>query len=144
MRTCRHVRQSTMVRFCLWGLVYSAFLLQVNRELGEMCTYSHDCQSGCCQLERLTKIRSCQSKALLGEKCTNAQVKADTYVDACPCVSGYGKCCLAQECLPMLPLTDGHFSLHCRLLLLSKRRVHQMRSCVKVSTCCRTFIQEIQ
>lgn len=92
-----------------WGLVYSAFLLQVNRELGEMCTYSHDCQSGCCQLERLTKIRSCQSKALLGEKCTNAQVKADTYVDACPCVSGYGKCCLAQECLPMLPLTDGHF-----------------------------------
>lgn len=70
---------------------------RTHRELGEMCTYSHDCQSGCCLLERKTKIRSCQPKALLGEKCSNAQVKADTYVDACPCVAGYDHCNFPKE-----------------------------------------------
>jgi len=70
---------------------------RTNRELGEMCTYSHDCQSGCCQLERKSKIRSCQPKAVFGEKCTNAQVKADTYVDYCPCMAGYDACVFPKE-----------------------------------------------
>ncbi|KAF7490293.1 hypothetical protein SSS_02918 [Sarcoptes scabiei] len=70
---------------------------RTHRELGEMCTYSRDCRSGCCQLDRESKLRSCQPKALLGEKCTNAQVKADTYVDACPCVTGYEYCEFPKE-----------------------------------------------
>ncbi|XP_054154806.1 uncharacterized protein LOC128953345 [Oppia nitens] len=62
---------------------------RTHRELGEMCTYSRDCQSGCCLLERSSKLRSCQPKSVKGEKCSNAQVKADIYVDACPCFAGY-------------------------------------------------------
>ncbi|KAH9423123.1 uncharacterized protein LOC113793207 [Dermatophagoides pteronyssinus] len=72
-------------------------LRRTHRELGEICTYSRDCRSGCCQLDRETKLRSCQPKANIGEKCTNAQVKADTYVDACPCVAGYDHCSFPKE-----------------------------------------------
>lgn len=70
---------------------------RTNRDLGEMCTYSRDCGSGCCLLERQTKVRSCQPRAVRGEKCSNAQVKADIYVDACPCLSGYNFCSFPQE-----------------------------------------------
>lgn len=84
-----------------------------------MCTYSRDCHSGCCQLDRSTKLRSCQPKALLGEKCSNAQVKADTYVDACPCVAGYGKCgAIAQASLTV--------TLSRRLLFLPEGGVQQV------------------
>jgi len=68
-----------------------------DRELGEMCTYSRDCTSGCCLLDRQTKVRSCQPKTVRGEKCSNAQVKADIYVDACPCLAGYDHCSYPQE-----------------------------------------------
>lgn len=70
---------------------------RVHRDNGEVCTYSHDCASGCCQLERKTKIRSCQPMAQLNERCTNAQVKADTFVDACPCQAGYDFCSFPGE-----------------------------------------------
>jgi len=70
---------------------------RTNRDLGEMCTYSRDCGSGCCLLDRQTKVRSCQPKAAIAEKCSNAQVKADIYVDACPCLSGYNYCSFPQE-----------------------------------------------
>jgi len=65
---------------------------RTNRDLGEMCTYSRDCGSGCCLLDRDTKIRSCQPKSTLGEKCSAAQIKADLYVDFCPCQSGIDFC----------------------------------------------------
>jgi len=68
-----------------------------NRELGEICTYSRDCSSGCCLLDRDTKVRSCQTKAIFGEKCSAAQVKADLYVDACPCQSGENYCSFPDE-----------------------------------------------
>jgi len=68
-----------------------------NRELGEICTYSRDCSSGCCLMDRETKLRSCQSKSKVGQKCSSAQVKADLFVDACPCVSGYNYCSYPQE-----------------------------------------------
>lgn len=68
-----------------------------NRALGEMCLYSGDCISGCCMLDRESKIRSCQPKAILGEKCTTAQIKADLYVDACPCESGDSNCVYPGE-----------------------------------------------
>jgi len=70
---------------------------RTNRELGEMCTYSRDCGSACCLLDRSTKVRSCQPRAVKGEKCSNAQIKADIYVDACPCVSGYNFCSFPSE-----------------------------------------------
>jgi len=70
---------------------------RTNRDMGEMCTYSRDCESGCCLLDRQTKVRSCQPRSVRGEKCSNAQVKADIYVDACPCVSGYNFCSYPQE-----------------------------------------------
>lgn len=65
---------------------------RMDRALGEMCLYSADCISGCCMLDRETKIRSCQPKAMRGEKCTTAQIKADLYVDVCPCESGDSNC----------------------------------------------------
>jgi len=68
-----------------------------NRDLGEMCTYSADCHSGCCLMDRESKIRSCQPKSLLGEKCSSAQVKADLYVDACPCEAGIDFCAYPGE-----------------------------------------------
>lgn len=70
---------------------------RMDRALGEMCLYSSDCVSGCCMLDRETKIRSCQPKAILGEKCTTAQIKADLYVDVCPCESGDSNCVYPGE-----------------------------------------------
>ncbi|RWS05990.1 hypothetical protein B4U79_12872 [Dinothrombium tinctorium] len=63
-----------------------------NRGLGHMCSYSEDCSSGCCLLNRETKIRSCQPRAIKGERCTSYQIKGDLYVDACPCESGPEYC----------------------------------------------------
>lgn len=68
-----------------------------DRSLGEMCLYSSDCISGCCMLDRETKIRSCQPKSIKGEKCTTAQIKADLYVDVCPCESGDSNCVYPGE-----------------------------------------------
>ncbi|XP_074593695.1 uncharacterized protein LOC141849325 [Brevipalpus obovatus] len=65
---------------------------RTNRGLGEVCSYSTDCDSGCCLLNRATSIRSCQPRALRGDKCTLAQIKGDLYVDACPCLSGNDYC----------------------------------------------------
>lgn len=70
---------------------------RMDRALGEMCLYSSDCMSGCCMLDRETKIRSCQPKAIRGEKCTTAQIKADLYVDVCPCESGDSNCVYPGE-----------------------------------------------
>lgn len=70
---------------------------RMDRALGEMCLYSSDCISGCCMLDRETKIRSCQPKAIKGEKCTTAQIKADLYVDVCPCESGDSNCIYPGE-----------------------------------------------
>lgn len=70
---------------------------RMDRALGEMCLYSSDCVSGCCMLDRETKIRSCQPKAIQGEKCTTAQIKADLYVDVCPCESGDSNCVYPGE-----------------------------------------------
>lgn len=70
---------------------------RMDRALGEMCLYSSDCISGCCMLDRETKIRSCQPKAIQGEKCTTAQIKADLYVDVCPCESGDSNCVYPGE-----------------------------------------------
>lgn len=70
---------------------------RMDRTLGEMCLYSSDCISGCCMLDRDTKIRSCQPKAIKGEKCTTAQIKADLYVDVCPCESGDSNCVYPGE-----------------------------------------------
>lgn len=70
---------------------------RMDRALGEMCLYSSDCLSGCCMLDRETKIRSCQPKAIRGEKCTTAQIKADLYVDVCPCESGDSNCVYPGE-----------------------------------------------
>ncbi|RWS06187.1 hypothetical protein B4U79_02734 [Dinothrombium tinctorium] len=64
---------------------------KVDRNIGQMCSFSSDCKSGCCLLNRSTKIRSCQPKAKAGERCSGAQVKMDVYVDACPCLSGLGE-----------------------------------------------------
>jgi len=69
-----------------------------NRSLGQPCSYSSDCGSGCCLLDRTSKIRSCQPLALLHEKCTNSQVKGDLYVDACPCASGSQFCTINKRC----------------------------------------------
>lgn len=63
-----------------------------DRVLGSPCSYSSDCSSACCLLDRSTKIRSCQPKARMSEKCSNFQVKGDLYVDACPCVRGTNHC----------------------------------------------------
>lgn len=70
---------------------------RMDRTLGEMCLYSSDCSSGCCMLDRETKIRSCQPKAIQGEKCTTAQIKGDLYVDVCPCESGDSNCVYPGE-----------------------------------------------
>lgn len=70
---------------------------RMDRALGEMCLYSSDCVSGCCMLDRETKIRSCQPKAIQGDKCTTAQIKADLYVDVCPCESGDSFCVYPGE-----------------------------------------------
>lgn len=70
---------------------------RMDRALGEMCLYSSDCGSGCCMLDRETKIRSCQPKAIQGEKCTTAQIKGDLYVDVCPCESGDSNCVYPGE-----------------------------------------------
>lgn len=70
---------------------------RMDRTLGEMCLYSSDCISGCCMLDRETKIRSCQPKSIKGEKCTTAQIKADLYVDVCPCLSGDSNCIYPGE-----------------------------------------------
>lgn len=70
---------------------------RMDRALGDMCLYSSDCVSGCCMLDRETKIRSCQPKAIQGEKCTTAQIKADLYVDVCPCESGDSNCIYPGE-----------------------------------------------
>jgi len=70
---------------------------RMDRALGEMCLYSSDCTSGCCMLDRETKIRSCQPKSIKGEKCTTAQIKADLYVDVCPCESGDSNCIYPGE-----------------------------------------------
>lgn len=70
---------------------------RMDRALGEMCLYSSDCMSGCCMLDRDTKIRSCQPKAIQGEKCTTAQIKADLYVDVCPCEAGDSYCVFPGE-----------------------------------------------
>ncbi|XP_015786494.1 uncharacterized protein LOC107363736 [Tetranychus urticae] len=65
---------------------------KTHRGLGDICSYSNDCESGCCLLNRETGIRSCQSRAQRGERCTLAQIKGDLYVDACPCISGNDYC----------------------------------------------------
>lgn len=70
---------------------------RMDRALGEMCLYSSDCISGCCMLDRETKIRSCQPKSIQGEKCTTAQIKADLYVDVCPCEAGDNFCVFPGE-----------------------------------------------
>lgn len=70
---------------------------RMDRALGEMCLYSSDCMSGCCMLDRETKIRSCQQKSIKGEKCTTAQIKGDLYVDVCPCESGDSNCVYPGE-----------------------------------------------
>ena len=63
-----------------------------NRPLGDICSYSKDCDSGCCLMDRVSKIRSCQPLAAWGEKCSLGQVKGDLYVDACPCKAGSDFC----------------------------------------------------
>jgi len=63
-----------------------------NRGLGDICSYSKDCSSGCCLMDRETRQRSCQAMALEGEMCSLGQVKGDLYVDACPCNSGSDAC----------------------------------------------------
>ena len=65
---------------------------ETDRGLGSPCSYSSDCSSACCLLDRSTKIRSCQPKARMSEKCSNFQVKGDLYVDACPCIRGTNHC----------------------------------------------------
>jgi len=68
-----------------------------NRALGEICSYSSDCEAGCCLMERETKVRSCQPRALIGERCSSGQVKGDLYVDACPCAAGMDVCDFPSE-----------------------------------------------
>ncbi|RWS30418.1 hypothetical protein B4U80_11305 [Leptotrombidium deliense] len=63
-----------------------------NRGLGHMCSFSEDCSSGCCLLNRETKIRSCQPRAIKGERCSAFQIKGDLFVDACPCEAGIDSC----------------------------------------------------
>ncbi|RWS29191.1 hypothetical protein B4U80_09499 [Leptotrombidium deliense] len=69
--------------------------MQRSRKIGSKCSFSSDCASGCCLLKREAKVRRCERKAVKGEKCSLAQVKADLYVDACPCVSGIDYCPLS-------------------------------------------------
>jgi len=85
-----------------WGLDWSdADMMQhpideaprrENRALGDVCSYTKDCGSGCCLMDRDTRQRSCQPMALFGEKCSLGQVKGDLYVDACPCSAGSDAC----------------------------------------------------
>eukprot|EP00178_Gracilaria_changii_P015988 TRINITY_DN4501_c0_g1_i1.p1 TRINITY_DN4501_c0_g1~~TRINITY_DN4501_c0_g1_i1.p1 ORF type:complete len:150 (-),score=16.10 TRINITY_DN4501_c0_g1_i1:169-618(-) len=70
---------------------------KVNRALGSICSFSTDCGSGCCLMDRQTKIRSCQAKSTRGQKCSSAQVKSDLYVDACPCEAGNDFCPYPSE-----------------------------------------------
>ncbi|KAI1282027.1 hypothetical protein HDE_13222 [Halotydeus destructor] len=65
---------------------------KTDRSLGDPCSYSRDCSSGCCLLDRASKSRSCQPMALFAEKCSIGQVKGDLYTDACPCASGTDHC----------------------------------------------------
>jgi len=85
-----------------WGLDWSdADMMQhpideaprrENRPLGDICSYSKDCGSGCCLMDRDTRQRACQPLAAWGEKCSLGQVKGDLYVDACPCATGADFC----------------------------------------------------
>lgn len=65
---------------------------KTDRGLGSPCSYSSDCSSSCCLLDRSTKIRSCQPKGRTSDRCSNFQVKGDLYVDACPCARGTNHC----------------------------------------------------
>lgn len=69
-----------------------------HRIVGDICSYSKDCESGCCLLDRTTKIRKCQPMAAWGQRCSLGQIKGDLYVDACPCLQGYS--CHSSICIP--------------------------------------------
>ena len=71
---------------------FELILFQTDRVLGSPCTYSSDCSSACCLLDRYTKVRSCQPKGRMSDRCSNFQVKGDLYVDACPCARGTNHC----------------------------------------------------
>lgn len=72
--------------------LHTIVIKQIDRILGDICSYSRDCASGCCLMDRSTRQRTCQPLAGWGDKCSMGQVKGDLYVDACPCKAGPDVC----------------------------------------------------
>ncbi|RWR98930.1 hypothetical protein B4U79_01235, partial [Dinothrombium tinctorium] len=55
-------------------------------EDGERCRFSKDCKSRCCMKKRENgRGKSCRPYALIGEKCSEEQIKGGIFIDGCPC-----------------------------------------------------------
>ncbi|XP_077547297.1 uncharacterized protein LOC144159587 [Haemaphysalis longicornis] len=70
---------------------------QQRNPVGGPCSNSGHCEERlCCQLGK-DRGRTCQPRALIGEDCTEFQVKSGAYPLHCPCLQGI--CSLRQDSL---------------------------------------------
>ncbi|GFY08096.1 uncharacterized protein TNCV_1355121 [Trichonephila clavipes] len=60
-------------------------------EIGDPCSFSFNCLSGCCLKEKNGKTR-CRRKTRKDERCSVGQIKLDMYMDSCPCEQGNKFC----------------------------------------------------
>ncbi|KAF8790397.1 hypothetical protein HNY73_005421 [Argiope bruennichi] len=60
-------------------------------EIGDPCSFSYNCLSGCCLKDKNGKTR-CRRKSRKEERCSVGQIKLDMYMDYCPCEMGNKFC----------------------------------------------------
>uniref|UniRef100_V5GXS7 Putative secreted protein n=2 Tax=Ixodes ricinus TaxID=34613 RepID=V5GXS7_IXORI len=57
-------------------------------KLGKPCTTGTDCQNGTCCREKKAGEKTCRHLRTTGQRCSDAPIKGEIYVDYCPCVLG--------------------------------------------------------
>ncbi|KFM62831.1 hypothetical protein X975_11974, partial [Stegodyphus mimosarum] len=72
-------------------IFYAGEVRSTDRDLGDPCSFSFECDSGCCLQEENGK-RRCSRKMKKDERCSVSQVKLDLYRHYCPCEKGNKYC----------------------------------------------------
>ncbi|GIX93314.1 uncharacterized protein CDAR_287891 [Caerostris darwini] len=72
-------------------IFYFGEMRSTDLEIGDPCSFSFNCLSGCCLKEKNGKTR-CRRKQRKEERCSVGQIKLDMYMDYCPCELGNKFC----------------------------------------------------
>ncbi|GBM41527.1 hypothetical protein AVEN_32331-1 [Araneus ventricosus] len=72
-------------------IFYFGEMRSTGLEIGDPCSFSYNCLSGCCLKDKNGKTR-CRRKSRKEERCSVGQIKLDMYMDYCPCEMGNKFC----------------------------------------------------